>query len=960
MTGIGAAWARFSCVPARLSRLSLSALALVVVVGAAAPAAQAAPAASVVLGDPDQENGLSRADEGDGRTTPVTVAGMSGRATAPGDNPAWGRYMYFRLDDRLALDGYYVARIDVTYLDEGTSRFELQYDSNDCAAPVNGAYKSGPSVTKTGTGGWKTATLEVPDARFANRENGGSDFRLSAGAGLTVHSVTLTIVQDRTPKPPVPDAGVAQPVKRVTLERSASRLALDNGYVRAEVDLQHPQVDAIRADFGGRRRYAADLTAAGAGPLGQSGIVLERDDANGTHASSEGAGPDLRVRVLRDTPQEAVVEVSGIVDDFRAPLATSTWTLSLGAEQRAFRLRTSTRALRDGDVRGIRISSYLSPSSIQGFFDPGAVQMLGSPQSYFASGRPLERVYALGAPGGGTLDMTASGQRETVLRSTASCGNPPDAGAFRTGLEQVLAGSYPSKDRWDGAGWQAAAPQHVTAGSRWRTDATVAANGHDFPAGTLRRPKPNLPVADLRAIYTAVYGTAAGVLDSYALPGEAAPTLATPGRHYGDGRNFYDPDTWMLVSALVYSGDPYLQQQARTLVEKSGDAISASGQIPHHFEGANPTFVAISGATQTGPNIFWIAAALQYVKATGDYDWLRAHRAQIERALTFLTDRYDPGLQLVSAPGPLWIDVFIRENYASDTNAYMIDILREAADGEQFLGDAELATRRRALADDIVEGMNLHLWAGDHYITQLNPDGSTRDLVDYDSNLLAVAFGVAPPERAQQILARVDAGPCTHGRATWVSERFYGPADTYGGNTGDSATTMGRIAWADAHARARVGDHATYEQKILDPIRSDLLARTWLTERYDCAGNPIRTPYYHEYPELVVMLLRELTYGIQLGLGTVTIDPFGPSAFQYHVGDVDVGYSAQALDLRLPGSGDRQFDVHGLTPGASYTVIADGDAGGESPQRVRADGDGVLRFTARVGPATTVSVRRQD
>jgi hypothetical protein len=220
-----------------------------------------------------------------------------------------------------------------------------------------------------------------------------------------------------------------------------------------------------------------------------------------------------------------------------------------------------------------------------------------------------------------------------------------------------------------------------------------------------------------------------------------------------------------------------------------------------------------------------------------------------------------------------------------------------------------------------------------------------------------VAFGVAPPDRAQQILARVDAGACTHGRATWVSEQFYGPADTYGGNTGDSATTMGRIAWADAHARARVGDQATYEQKILDPIRSDLLARTWLTERYDCAGNPIRTPYYHEYPELVVMLLRELTYGIQLGLGTVTIDPFGPSAFNYHVGDVDVDYSAKAVDLRLPGGGDRRFDVHGMTPGASYLVVSTG-GGAARPQRVRADREGVLRFSGRVGTATTVKVRR--
>jgi len=953
---------RSAFVPVALATLALAAT-------ATAPAAtrtgrtgsaQAGQTASIILGDPDVESGLSRADEPDGRTAPVTVDGLSGRATAPGDNPAWGRYIYFRLADDVAHDGFYVASVAVTYYDEGSNSFALQYDSNDCSAPVNGAYKSAGSVRKTATGAWKTASFDLPDARFANRENGGSDFRLFAGVAdqgqLIVHSVELTIVEDRTPRPPPPAAGVPEPVKTVSLERTAERIALDNGYVRAEFDLERSQIDVIKADFGGRRRYAGDLTANGAGPQGQSGIVLERQDGSGAHASSQGAGPDLRVNVLTETPQEAVVRIAGIVDDARDPVASSIWTLSLRAEDRAFRLRTDTRAVRGADVRGVRIASYLSPTSVYGFFRPGVVQMMSSPAPYFASDRPLERFYAIGAPGGGTLDMTASGQRQTVVRSTASCGNDPNAVFYRGGVEQVLAGAYPTRDSWDGAGWQAAAPTHVSAGDRWRTDATVAANNRDFPAGGLRRPSENLPADDLRALYTAIYATAAGLLDTYALPGEAAPTLATPGRQYGDGRNFYDPDTWMIVSGLVYSGDAYLQQQARTLIEKSGDAMAPNGQIPHHFNGPEPTFVAISGATQTGPNIFWIAAALQYVKASGDYEWLRAHRDQIERALDFLTARYDPQVQLVDAPGPLWIDVFIREHYTSDTNAYMVEILREVATAEQFLGEDVLAARRRRLADEIVQGMNEHLWAGDHYITQLNPDGSTRDFVDYDANLLAVAFGVAPPERAQKILARVDSGPCTHGRPTWVSERYYGPADTYGGNTGDSATAMGRIGWADAHARERVGDRATYEDKIIGPVRSDLLARTWLTERYDCAGNAIRAPFYHEYPELVAMLLREITYGIRLGLGEVTIDPFGPSGFHYHVGDVNVDYSAAAVDLRLPGAGSERFELHALTRGAAYTVVVIGERAAR-PQTVRADGAGVLRFTAEVG-GTTIRVRR--
>ena len=36
------------------------------------------------------------------------------------------------------------------------------------------------------------------------------------------------------------------------------------------------------------------------------------------------------------------------------------------------------------------------------------------------------------------------------------------------------------------------------------------------------------------------------------------------------------------------------------------------GQLPHHFVGVKPTFLALSGATQTGPNTFWTKSALQY------------------------------------------------------------------------------------------------------------------------------------------------------------------------------------------------------------------------------------------------------------------------------------------------------------------------------------------------------------
>ena len=59
-----------------------------------------------------------------------------------------------------------------------------------------------------------------------------------------------------------------------------------------------------------------------------------------------------------------------------------------------------------------------------------------------------------------------------------------------------------------------------------------------------------------------------------------------------------------------------------------------------------------------------------------------------------------------------------------------------------------------------------------------------RDFIDYDANLIALSVGAASDNLASRIFQRVGSGNCTHARATWVSERYYGPDDTTNGNTG--------------------------------------------------------------------------------------------------------------------------------------------------------------------------------
>ena len=55
---------------------------------------------------------------------------------------------------------------------------------------------------------------------------------------------------------------------------------------------------------------------------------------------------------------------------------------------------------------------------------------------------------------------------------------------------------------------------------------------------------------------------------------------------------------------MLYSGNTYLQQQAKAVIERSGSFLNqTTGQLPHHFVNDKPTYLALSGATQTGPNI---------------------------------------------------------------------------------------------------------------------------------------------------------------------------------------------------------------------------------------------------------------------------------------------------------------------------------------------------------------------
>lgn len=753
----------------------------------------------------------------------------------------------------------------------------------------------------------------------------------------------------------VDECGIANATKSV--------LAISNGFVKLLVNVQQPAMIGLYADFSGQ------------GIFNNMSILsswrLEREDDSGSTFNPSAAS----LSILSNTSDLGSMRLNGVVDDMKNPSVKETWLISLQRNARIFQFNTSGSVTRDISAKSFKHSIHFQSLSIYALFDRGVVQMKNAAKKnhFFCGTDTLLSVYGLG--GGTAFDMrrhvTGSAANQVILLSSSS----------GSGLENVLAGQYSgSHDVWTN-GWEVSKKSLIKNGTTWTTSIFFSPNNFNFPTFDLTTGS-NLPPKDLETLLTGSYGTSPGCLCTYdnevvggKRVAQIATTIARPGRSYSGTYNYFDPDNFISLTGLMYTGNSYLQEQARLVIERSGAFLKPNGQLPHHFKKDVPTYTALSGATQTGPNTFWVKTALQYARVSGNTTWLQQYMPILRQAANFCFNliKMVDGYPLIDAPGSLMIDVFIRNHYTSDSNAMMVGFLREFAEAEEFVGNHSGASHLYQLADLMSTAVNKLLWASeghglggdDHFITQLNPDGTTRDFVDYDSNLIAIAHQIPDLNRSKRFLERLDKSRCsaaTGAGPQFVSEIWYGKSDTTHGNVGDSWCSMGRIAWFDAHARKRVGDVKTFDNAILGPIQRDLLRDTWMRERYGCDGlqQKNRSEAYFEYPCTAAMLLREIRYGINIGLFNITLDPFGVSSYNYHVGNVNVDYSSSLIKLSVPGHKTRTYVVMRMTSNKVYKITAVGEGCGEfSSIKVTTSASGTLIFTAPVGVNCVVSATLQ-
>lgn len=806
-------------------------------------------------------------------------------------------------------------------------------------------------------------------------------------------------------------------VAEITHERQMMKTVVQTPYLKVVYAEEALGLLGISADFLGQSNYGVNLLTQ---PF-QLEVSLPSSDSKVTRK-------EIKSDIWNNLSNRVSNKFATFIDSKEA--FVEEWEIGLNEETRSFTVTVSGSVLTDITVNSLLYSIYVNNPSIYGLFEHGSFQMMNQEHSCLGTDRDLTRAYFIG--NGGSLDVqiqdhiNPNTKPENVFISNTDSSYP-----YKAAIQHVIAGHYPSihyemELAWSKKCWENVQPVTLTAGTNWSVTFEFTPNNYDFPAYSMNditNTKDNVEFLDLASSFIGIYGSPMGCIQSYYKDhdGMISPTIAHPDVGYSPLTNFFDPDNFISLSALMYSNDKYLVKEVKKILYRTGQTMcgvgnysnpivcnsnkvlkkdpskkeyyeiigkneqsSHYGQIMHHFDRLLPDYNSIAGSVQLGPNIFWTLSCLRFISITQDNTFAQNILPYIEASTQFLLSFYNEEIHLIDSPGPLWIDVFVRENYTSDSNAMLIPYLQEVAifyEYMQYEPERYNAATLRQISEDIKASINQYLWNkddNDHYITQMNLDlNTTRDFIDYDANLIALAFGVVDDnDKAKRIFERIDSNPFSHARATWVSEKEYtgDPEDCYSGPVsnglcGDSNMTMARIGWVDSLARKRYDDKDVFENLLLKPLQIDLMNNIWLTERYNENGEAIRTPYYFEYASLVPIMLREVSYGIHIGLLDVTINPLVNKEFNYNVGRMKIYYHQKEILIQLPDtsisvdddsdapeSRVKQTNLHSLLPNSKYQVKNECSDKWDL-DTVMSNEEGLLSFPMKYDSLCEISVR---
>jgi len=374
----------------------------------------------------------------------------------------------------------------------------------------------------------------------------------------------------------------------VTWTESDDAVVVQNGYTYLSFNKVHGSVDKISGDFSGNGAFSKNnLAEAFALKVSTSG-ALKTNKCNGSKLTATWVDQTKERASFRVKVSDGCHESEQI--------ASEEWTISLRDGERAVTVSIRGHIVRDAVVDYVLHGVYTNSPSLYGLFPEGVVQMKDNTAACMGAPRPLSRAYALGDSAAidvlrhaydtpdifnGALPAGTAGSRSTVVFKSAHPG-------FASGFEDVLFGAYPSASTdmltaWTKSCWDNAQPVQVTNGTTYEFGLSFIPNNYDFPAYLLNdvaATEATVPFDQLRAYLTGIYASPVGCLQSFydKQKGTIAPTISHPDVGYSPDTNFFDPDNFISLSAMLYSGDAYLLRQVRDVLHRTAETMCGIGK----------------------------------------------------------------------------------------------------------------------------------------------------------------------------------------------------------------------------------------------------------------------------------------------------------------------------------------------------------------------------------------------
>ena len=108
-----------------------------------------------------------------------------------------GNNLYLSVDDRYIYGGPYNTQATIEYRSPVAGSFTLQYESAETGAAYQPAQKV--TISEEDINQWKTVTIDMPQAKFTNRQNGNADLRIVGAKNLPyiIGSMKIEIVDEK-------------------------------------------------------------------------------------------------------------------------------------------------------------------------------------------------------------------------------------------------------------------------------------------------------------------------------------------------------------------------------------------------------------------------------------------------------------------------------------------------------------------------------------------------------------------------------------------------------------------------------------------------------------------------------------------------------------------------------------------------------------------------------------------